>query len=300
MKELLNKLLSTDILTESTKTELEAAFTTKLDEAMAQAKSDATAQVTAELNEQWIAERETLINVLDVKITEALTVEMSELREDIERFRDLEAEYAEKLVEAEQSMADTLTSDLAKLVEKLDAFLEVRLTAELNELREDIQLVKRNEFGRNIFEAFVAEFKQNYAGDNSLEAKLSEAEQQLQDTTAALIESERKSAALARKIKLEKVLAPLSGKTKEVMEAILKNVDTPLLEEAYSTYVSRVLKDTTVPVVTKVLKESETTAPVVTGISKSGNVEESLTESVKVKTQADVDLSFLRAVAGIV
>ncbi|MCX2582088.1 hypothetical protein OQ641_30260, partial [Klebsiella pneumoniae] len=71
--------------------------------------------VTAELNEAWLKERDTLIEALDAKVTEALTEEMAELREDIERFRDLEAEYAVKLVEAKREMATTLKKDMAQL-----------------------------------------------------------------------------------------------------------------------------------------------------------------------------------------
>ena len=60
MDELLNKLLAAEILTEETKADLEATFQAKLDEAYATAQAAATATVTAELNEQWIAERDTL------------------------------------------------------------------------------------------------------------------------------------------------------------------------------------------------------------------------------------------------
>jgi hypothetical protein len=245
MDELLKKLLSADILTEDTKIEIEATVKKQLQEAIEVAQAEATATVTATLNEQWIKERETLIEALDAKVTEALTTEMAELREDIERFRDLETEYAEKLVEAKGQMANVLKSDLSQLIEKVDAFLEIRLTKELGELREDFEVVKKNKFGQTVFEAFVQEFQKHYVGDNSVESKLNETQSRLEDTLTALEESEKKMARITRTMKMEKVLAPLSGRTKEVMEAILKNVDTALLEEAYGTYVGRVLKETT-------------------------------------------------------
>ena len=46
--------------------------------------------VTAELNEQWIAERDTLIEALDSKVSEFLSEELAELHTDIDSFRDLE------------------------------------------------------------------------------------------------------------------------------------------------------------------------------------------------------------------
>lgn len=313
MNELLKKLLAAEVLTEDTKQELEAAFKTQLDEAINTARAEAQATVTAELNEQWITEREILIEALDAKLTEALTSELEELRESIESYRDLEVEHEEKLVEAKAEMATVLKKDIAQLIETLDTFLEVRLTSELEELRESIDDARKNEFGKHVFEAFVSEFKKHYAGDDSVEAKLNEAEQRLEDTQAALMEAEEKAAKLERTAKLEKVLAPLSGRTREVMEAILKNVDTPMLEDAYKTYVGRVLKETSAPKVDvkasekeeKVLAEGK--KEVVRGIVKSGDNteqhdEDRLVESAEQKqpSLSDADKQRWRALAGIV
>lgn len=244
MNELLQKLLAAEVLTEETKQELEAAFKGQLDEAILKARTEAQATVTQELNEAWLTERDTLIEALDAKATEFMTEELNELHVDIERFRDLEAEYAEKLVEAKGEMATQVKRDVATLIESLDTFLEVRIASEIEELREDIAEVKKNEFGKKVFESFVAEFKKHYAGDDSAETKLASVEQQLIDQAATLKEAQEKAAKLERSIKLEKVLAPLSGRTKEVMEAILKTVDTALLEDTYKTYIGRVLKET--------------------------------------------------------
>lgn len=302
MDELFNKLLAAEVLTEETKQELQAAFTEKLNEAVQKARADAQAAVTAELNEAWLSERDTLIEALDAKVTETLTEEMSELRADIERFRDLEAEYAEKLVEAKAGMAVTLKKDVASLIEKLDNFLEIRIATEMEELREDISEVKKNEFGKKVFESFVTEFKKHYAGDDSVESKLAEAEQQLEDTATALEESEKRIAKLERSIKMKEVLAPLSGRTKEVMEAILKTTETALLEDAYKTYIGRVLKETSekeVPVLAEGKKE-------VSGVVKSGdNVgrkKEEISESVEQKqpTISDAEKLRLRRAAGLV
>ena len=192
MDELLKKLLEAEVLTEETRQELEGAFKTQLTEAMNLARAEATATVTAELNEQWINDREILIEALDSKVTEALTDELKELKEDIESFRDLEAEHAEKLVEAKSALSETMKKDIAQLIEKLNSFLEVRLAAELDELREDVAVVKKNEFGRKVFESFVAEFRKHYAGDDSIEGKLNETTQRLEDAMTALEESEKK------------------------------------------------------------------------------------------------------------
>lgn len=310
MNELLKKLLEAEILTEDTKQELEAALQTQLDEAVAAAKKEATEVVTADLHESWMKERDTLIEALDSKVTEMVAEEVEELREDIERFRDLEAESAEQLVEAKASMAVTVKGDIKQLIEKLDAFLEVRLTEELEELREDVSVIKKNEFGKNVFEAFVTEFKKHYAGDDSVEAKLSETEQRLEDTLLALEEQEKKAAGLERSIKMEKVLAPLSGRTKEVMEAILARIETPMLEDAYKTYVGRVLKETsskevTSEMETKVLAEGKKEAA--RGVVKTGDNKEAIAEE-KVITESETvvvsrlstdEIARIRALSGL-
>lgn len=308
MNELLQKLLEAEVLSEDTKAELEEAFKSQLNEAIAAAKEEAAADVRAELTEQWVQEKDTLIEAIDTKVGEYLENEIDELKEDIERFRDLEAEYAEKLVEAKGAMADELKGDLADLVEKIDSFLEIRLAAEIEELREDIEDVRKNEFGRKIFEAFAEEFTFNYADEESAEATLRETEERLADTEAQLEEAERRLAGMERNDKMSKVLSPLSGRSREVMEAILKNVDTNNLEEAYNVFIGRVLRETSHDDAAdsekegKVLAEGEETkTPVTEGVAITGDKEEVLEENVDVDATAAsaAQLAHLRKLAGI-
>lgn len=291
MNELLKKLLEAEILTEDTKQEIEAELQKQLEEAVESAKRDAVATLEAEMTASWLKERDVLIEALDAKVTEFMSEEVTELKEDIQSFRDLEAEKAEQLIEAKAEMATNLKSDMKQLIEKLDAFLEVRLAEELQEFRDDVEVIKKNEFGKNVFEAFVTEFKKHYAGDDSVEAKLNETEQRLEDALVALEEQEKKASVLERSIKMEKVLAPLSGRTKEVMEAILSRIETPMLEDAYKTYVGRVLKETSAKEVTSeketsVLAEGKKEVKV-SGVVKSGDNKEVIAED-KVITESEV------------
>ncbi|MCK5309012.1 MAG: hypothetical protein KAJ73_10395, partial [Zetaproteobacteria bacterium] len=243
MEEVLQKLLEADVLSADTKIELEEAFNSKIETAITEAKELATAETKVELAEQWNTERDSLIEAIDNKVTEFLNSEMTELREDINRFRDLEVEYATKLTEAKSQMGDELKGDLSDLVEKVDTFLEIRLNSELEELREDIQVQKENVFGRKIFEAIAEEFQENYASDGNLAETLSETKLRLSDTSNALKEAETKLNSIEREQKLSETLSPLSGKNREVMEAILKNVTTDQLDEGYKTFIGRVLKE---------------------------------------------------------
>lgn len=291
MNELFKKLVESEILTDETRVQLEEALAQQLTEAVEAAKKEATETVTAEIHENWMKERDLLIEALDGKVTELVESELEELRSDIESFRDVEAESAAALVEAKAQMADALKGDMKQLIEKLDGFLEARLTTELDELREDVAVVKKNAFGQRMYEAFVAEFKASHVEEGSTEAKLTETEQQLSEAQAALAAAQERAEAAERSIKLAQVLAPLSGRTKEVMEAILARVATPKLDEAYNTYVSRVLHETSSQKEVASEKETQVLAEgekkeIVSGVVKSGDNKETIAEA-KVISEAE-------------
>lgn len=265
MDEILQKLLQSELLSEDVKAEISEQWTASVEAFKTQVREETSLAVRAELAEQWIAERDELVTKVDGFVSEALVKEMAELTADIERFRDLEAEYAEKLVEEKHKLAEEVASELDQLVDKIDAFFEVRLAAELDELKEDIEVVKQNEFGRKIFEAFASTFASAHVDEESVQAALGAAEAKLADTEKALASSEEQRLALVRESKLEKLLANLTGKKREQMEMVLKNIDVDRLEESYKFFIGRILKEEAAPAAT--LNESvvEAKTTVVTG-----------------------------------
>lgn len=310
MDEIFQKLLASNILTEDTRKELAEAFQQQVDEAVEQARKEATEAVTQSIHENWINERNTLIEALDARSTELMATELAELAEDIGRFRDLEAEFAQNLVEAKQQLSETLKSDMQQLIEKIDTFLEVELTKELEEMRDDIQVVRQQGFGKDIFEAFVATYKKfHQSTEHELETQLDESNQRLAEAQAALEEAQSQAAKLERSIKMANVLAPLSGKAREVMEAILGNVQTSRLEEAYSTYVGRVLSESTKPAPTTQqppapLNESAAPArtPLQGRVVNGDNVQqlqEHAAEDARNQPAISTDLARIRALAGV-
>src|SRR5437870_1481399 len=98
MDEILQKLLQSELLSEETKAEISEQWTTQVQAFKTQVREETALTVRSELAEQWINERDELISKVDSFVSEALLREVTELKADIERFRDLEAEYAEKLV----------------------------------------------------------------------------------------------------------------------------------------------------------------------------------------------------------
>jgi hypothetical protein len=308
MEELLKKLLEAEILSPETKQELETAFSQKVDEATKKAKANAEAEVRAELTEKWVTEKEKLVETIDEKCNELLQKEISELKSDIESFRDLEAEFAEKITEEKSKMSVQLQSDLSELVEKIDAFLEIRLGSELEELREDIDAEKRKDFGRRIFETFVEEYQAEYSDDDSVQAKLEEAQAKLEETQSQLREAANVRDQLVRKNKMEELLKPLSGRQREIMETVLSNIATADLDEGYKTFIGRVVKEETQTTSTekegKVLAETKSAVSTEKGkktkvVTGNSPITETVQDESDKNNQPSESILRIRRLAGI-
>lgn len=269
MDELLEKLLSSELLTEETKAEVGAEFKTLIENEIVAARAKAEVEVRAELTEQFAQEREALVEAVDTKVEEFLKAELEELKESIESFRDLEAEYAEKLVAERKVIAEGVKADMTQLIDQLDEFLDERLTVELDELKESIEEVKQIQTGRRIFEAVAAEVKALMSDDGTA-AALAEAKAELENTRKSLNESVESLAKAKRDMKMAEVLEPLSGQAREVMEAILKNTPVEKLEEAYKTFIPRVLRESSTKVEEVSEKEGDESSVLAEGDTSTG------------------------------
>lgn len=283
MNELLEKLLSSELLTEEVRTELTTAIQTAIKEAVDAQVAEQKEALVVEYAAQFAADREALIEAIDTKVEEMLREEVSELEGEIAAFRDLEVEYAAKIVEEKARLAEAVEEDMAKLVERLDSFLELRLSEEVEELKESIEEVKKINTGRKLFEAAMQEVQQYVNAENGLDklqAQLDEAKAELAKRDEALAESQKAIAQAQRKDKMEQVLSSLQGRGREIMEAILVSVPTDKLEESYDKFIERVLHESA----TK-NSEKESAAPAVEApVLAEGETQEtqdtSLTEGV--------------------
>ena len=240
MDEILAALIASDVLSEEVKTEIKEKFAAQVGVFREQVETE----VRAELSEQWLKDRDLLVESMDEKITTFLKEGLGELKEDIERFRDLEAEFAEKIVAEKRKLAEEVGLNIDELVEKLDSFLEQRLTEEMAEIKEDIEEAKTNLFGRSVFEAFKNEFAKSFKEDEDsvysrvdvLESKLSDAESQI-----SKLEVEKNK--MIRESKLEEVLSSLEGAKREQMSIILTGVATERLQETFNKFIGKILKE---------------------------------------------------------
>lgn len=258
MNELLNTLLESEILTADSKKALEEAFASQTATVVEATRMQTADQVRVELTEQWVAEKANLVEAIDAKLDDYLMIEMQELRDDIAAFRDLEVEYSQRLSESKKAMGIQLESDMLALVDKLDSFLDVRLNEEFAELKADLAEAKKLDFGRRIFEAFEPEYRKHFVNADKTEKALRESKASAEKLRTKLAEATATNEKMVRAAAMSKVLAPLTGDTRGVMESLLTNVPNDRLEESYSMYIGRVLKtNSTAP---KAVNESVTGA----------------------------------------
>jgi hypothetical protein len=295
MDEILQKLLSSELLSEEAKAEISAQWTTAVDQYKAVVREEVSMTVREEIAEQWATERDALIENVETFVAKKLDEEITELKADIERFRDLEAEYAEKIVEEKHAMAETLAEEMEQLIDKIDAFFELRLKEEFEELKEDLEVVKQNDFGRRIFEAVASEFNKSFVDEESVASQLAATEAKLEEAQKAIDALEGAQAKMVREAKLEKILAPLTGKKKETMAFVLATVETGRLEEAYNHFIGRVVKDEVPAAVSEAVAAP---AAVAESVVKTGDA---VAESAAVSTKqaAGEKYAHLRKLAGI-
>jgi hypothetical protein len=291
MDEILKKLLESELLSEDTKAQISEQWATSVEVFKTQVREEVSMVVRSELAEEWIQQRDQFIEKVDSFVTEALNQEIEELRGSIESFRDLEAEYVERIVEEKHNIAAQVQEELSVLVDKLDAFLEQRISEEMQEFSENLEIVKQNEFGRKIYEAFATTYANSLVDDNTVASKLKITESQLSETTRALRRTEEQLNEMTREIKLEKLLGGLSGKKREQMEMVLKNVETEQLEESYKYFIKRILKEDTSDIGSALLENEG---------SKPRRATEILTgDNKQSQPQVDESIAYLRRLAGI-
>lgn len=273
MDEILNKLLESELLNDDTKTQITEAFNAAVDGMRQQVREELEIEVRGELVEQWTTQRDALIEAVDAAVVDMVANEMIELKDDINSFRDLEAEFAEKIVTEKHRLANQLAEELDKLVDDVSSFLDERIDEEMIELKEDLEEVRKNEFGRKIFETFSSEFNTSFVDDETVQAQLRMTESKLADAEKRLGEIDLAQAKAVRESKMTQLLSNLTGTKREQMAMVLEHVETSRLDEAYNTFIGRIVKEDSKPAAKKVeaiteTKETKKENIVVTGDDK--------------------------------
>lgn len=311
MDEILKKLLESEMLSEDTRSQISEQFQTfvaaQITEQRQLIEQEVRTELTQSLSEQWVHERDALIESLDMKTDEILRAELDELKEDISSFRDLEVEYAAKLVAQKQQLAESLQGNISTLAEMLDEFVHLKLSEELEELQTDITETKKLAFGKKMFESFVREYQMNFVAHTDVEKQLAESSKQVQAVKGQLAESKKALDVAVRAVKMTELLSNVTpGKTRDVMETILNTLPTAKLEEGYGKFIGRVLKESaTTPTAkeTGVLAEgAKNKSAAKPAVVKTGDTQPTAAELFESQQSAPVvnaDLEKLKRWAGV-
>lgn len=296
MDKILQKLFESNVLNAETKQLIESQFTESLDLLLKEERQKIEDEVRIEMTEQLRKDRELLTEALDLKLESIVEAEYAELREDIESFRDLEVEYAERLIEERAELRDEAKESVLELVEKLDMFLEMRMDAEFEELRDDLHEAKRNNLGKKVFEAFKQEFASIINEDEQQASdELEIMREQLEDMKAELQVARNNVLKEERKAKMASLLSNLedNSNAKAKMQELLKNIPTSKLDESYSRYLPHVIGES-IDSKTAITESKQTNKPKLNeGRVVTGN-KDNQTNDVDVETA----LKRLRQLAG--
>lgn len=164
-------------------------------------------------------------------VKELVAAEVTELKEDIAKYRNLDITYAKKLEEFKIQYTDKLRKGAKKLI-------ETRVAAELTELRQDLLETQKLNFGKKIFEAYASEFE-----TFGTTPEVKELQKTNENLAQELVESKKVIDKMNREKVLEGLLSNLSGGKREIMKNILENVKTDKLATRYNEAIQSVLTE---------------------------------------------------------
>ena len=240
------------------------------------------------------------------KIDEFVVSQVSRELNEFDQDRRALVETRAKLVsESRRKLDETQKRFVKEAATKLDTVISAQLASEVKQLHEDIERNRQNHFGRKIFEAMSAEFMGSYFAEGTetrrLQNILESREGELAQAKQRLNESEAKSEAATRKVRLaeersersrvmSELLSNLRGEKRAVMEGMLDTVKTVDLRKSFSRFLPLVTENATTtkaPAPKARAPLAEERAPrVVTGDHRSNRLSESLSEAEKPELDA--------------
>ena len=270
--------------------EARARYTEKMSQDSATMESFVMNNLRKEISELHEDRQKVAANVAQLEsfIVDALAKEIAEFHSDK---KDL-AETKVKLVRESKAKFEQVKKEfIARSSQIIEETVSKGLKSEMNQLREDIEAARKNDFGRRIFESFASEFAASHLNEKSETAKLLKVVQQKQAEleeaakivadTQKLVESREAELriakdTMARKEVMSELLNPLSGDKKVVMRELLESVQTDKLRNAYDKYITSVMNGGSTPVKKALTEGKEITgnkqAPNVSGEEKTAEI----------------------------
>ena len=230
---------------------------------------------------------------LEEFVVDALAKEIAEFHEDK---KDLAETKVRLIREAKEHLSKVKQSFIEKGAKVVEKTVAKTLNNEISQLKEDIDVARRNDFGRKIFETFAEEYNNSYMNEKSETAKLLKVvelkDKQLAEANAnaekkaKLVESkdaEIKNAVetAKRKETISELVAPLSKEQKEIMQDLLESVATDKLKGSFDKYITAVIDGKSVA-----KKATLTEAKEITGDKEENS--SSASNSAKVDNVVDI------------
>lgn len=185
---------------------------------------------------------------------------LSEEIKDFRRDKQALVEQRVKLVsEGKKQIAEAKESFIKQAAKLVESTINSALTKEISQYKKDIVAARENDFGRRVFEAFVAEYMTSHLNEGSeiskmkkvleskesqikvMEGKIAEKQTLVENANRELNVTKDR---LVRTKTMSKLLAPLGKDKRQVMEELLQTVETRKLNEAYDKYLPAVLNET--------------------------------------------------------
>ena len=190
---------------------------------------------------------------LEEFVVEALAKEIADFYDDK---KDLAETKVRLIKEAKDQFAQLKSKFITTSAGLVESVVKSGLEREINQLKEDIDQARQNDFGRKIFEAFTSEYQNSLLNEKSETSKLlkviAEKESQLAEAVSAVTEKQqlveskdqeivRAHEVAARKEVLGELLGPLNKDQREIMTELLESVQTGKLRSSYDKYLPAVL-----------------------------------------------------------
>ena len=195
---------------------------------------------------------------LEKFVVHALAREIQEFAQDKQ---DVVETKVRLVAEARAKLEQLKAKFVTESAKKMSNAVSQHLKAELNQLKEDIQVARENNFGRRIFEAYAAEFGATHLNEKAevrklhdiiaaKDAKLAEAVQ-FTEKAKVLVESKEREIRMIKESNeranaMEELLAPLNEEKREIMKNLLESVQTSRLSVAFEKYLPAVIEQGTV------------------------------------------------------
>ena len=191
-------------------------------------------------------------------VVQALAREITEFAKDK---RDVVETKVRLVREAREKLEGLKSRFIKESAQKMSSAVSRHLKAELNQLQEDIQVARENNFGRRIFEAYATEFGATHLNEKAevrklhntiahKDKKLSEAIR-LTEKAKVLVENKERELRMIKESNerdstMDELLRPLNKEKQEVMRNLLESVQTNRLKNAFEKYLPAVLEDRSV------------------------------------------------------